>query len=188
MAQLFYTAITSLDGYVNDAGGNFDWSVPNEEEHAFINDLERDIGTYLYGRRLYGTMKVWESMYAAADLSRVARDYADLWHEADKVVYSTTLHEVDTAKTSLERSFDVEAVRRLKESADADVTVGGANLAGQALAAGLVDQVHLFLAPAIVGGGTRALPDGVRTGLELLDERTFANGVVHLHYAVASGV
>lgn len=184
MAQLFYTAITSLDGYINDTSGSFDWSTPDEQVHSFVNDLERPIGTYLFGRRMYETMKVWDSFYGKTDLMRVVRDYADLWHLADKVVYSRTLQEVETARTRIEPTFDPDAVRRLKAEADADLSVGGAELAGQAFAAGLVDQIHLLLSPIIVGGGTRALPAAVRTGLELLDERTFGNGVVHLHYAV----
>ena len=187
VSQLFYAAIMSLDGYVNDADGNFDWSVPDEDEHAFINGLERNIGTYLYGRRLYETMKVWETMYGQTDLTRVARDFANLWHVADKVVYSRTLKQADTAKTRIEPSFEPDAIRTLKAEADADLSVGGAELAGQALAAGLVDQVHLFLAPMIIGSGTRALPDAVRTRLELLDQRRFDNGVVHLHYVLHNG-
>lgn len=186
MAQLFYTAISSLDGYVNDADGNFDWSAPDEEQHAFINDLERPIGTYLYGRRLYETMKVWENLYGQTDQTRVMRDYADLWHMADKVVYSRTLTAADTARTRIEPGFDPDTIRRMKADAGTDLSVGGAGLAGQALAAGLVDQIHLFVHPVIIGGGTRALPDAVRTGLELLDERTFHNGVVHVHYRVVA--
>nr|WP_256128054.1 dihydrofolate reductase family protein [Arthrobacter sp. SDTb3-6] len=177
----------SLDGYINDADGNFDWGVPDDDEHAFINGLERPIGTYLYGRRLYETMKVWETMYGQTDLTRVARDFANLWHLADKVVYSRTLTQADTARTRIETAFDPDAVRALKADAGADLSVGGAGLAGQAFAAGLVDQVHLFIAPIIVGAGTRALPDAVRTRLELLDRRSFDNGVVHLHYAVRGG-
>ncbi|PYI67924.1 deaminase [Arthrobacter livingstonensis] len=185
MAQLIYTANTSLDGYVNDADGNFDFTVPSDEVHGFINDLERGHGTYLYGRRLYETMKVWEAMQQRTDLSPVARDYADFWCRAQKVVYSRTLKAAETARTRIEPSFDPEAVRRLKAGASTDLSLGGAELAGQAFAAGLVDQVHLFLAPVIIGGGTRALPDAVRTRLELLDERTFGSGVVHLHYRVS---
>jgi dihydrofolate reductase len=187
VAQLIYAAITSLDGYVNDSSGNFDWSAPDDQVHAFVNDLQRPMGTYLYGRRLYQTMKVWETMYGQTDLPRVVRDYAELWHQADKVVYSRSLHKAETARTRIEANFDPAAVRRMKDEATADLAVGGAELAGQALAAGLVDQVHLFVSPVIVGGGTRALPDSVRTGLELLDERSFSSGVVHLHYRVHNG-
>ncbi|MGO4383141.1 dihydrofolate reductase family protein [Specibacter sp. RAF43] len=184
MAKLIYAAITSLDGYVADADGSFDWGVPDEEVHAFINDLERRIGTYLYGRRLYEVMMAWETMYGQADQLRVVRDFANIWHRAQKVVYSATLHQAPTARTRLERRFDPDAVRQLKAAAQESLSVGGAGLAGQALEAGLVDELHLFLSPIILGGGKPALPAGVRTGLELLDQRTFGNGVVHLHYAV----
>lgn len=184
MAKLIYTAITSLDGYVADLDGRFDWSVPDEDVHAFVNDLERGIGTYLYGRRLYEVMKFWEPLYGQPDQARVVRDYAAIWHGAQKIVYSTTLQEATTEKTSIERSFDPEEIRRLKATATENLSVGGSELAGQALAAGLVDEIHLFLSPIIVGGGKRALPDDVRMTLELLDQRKFDNGVVHLHHAV----
>ncbi|HZD97782.1 MAG TPA: dihydrofolate reductase family protein [Micromonosporaceae bacterium] len=182
MAKLFYTAITSLDGYVADEDGKFDWAAPDAEVHAFVNDLERPIGTYLYGRRLYDTMVAWETMPSGPDEPPVIRDYAEIWRSADKVVYSTTLETVASARTRIEREFDADAVRQIKASADRDVSVGGSHLAAQAIKAGLVDECHLFLTPVIVGGGTRALPDHVRVGLELLDERRFGNGVVHLHY------
>ena len=182
MAKLFYTAITSLDGYVADEDGKFDWAAPDAEVHAFVNDLERPIGTYLYGRRLYDTMVAWETMPSRPDEPPVIRDYAEIWRSADKVVYSTTLETVASARTRIEREFDADAVRQIKASADRDVSVGGSHLAAQAIKAGLVDECHLFLTPVIVGGGTRALPDHVRVGLELLDERRFGNGVVHLHY------
>jgi dihydrofolate reductase len=181
---LIYSAITSLDGYVADKDGNFDWSMPDEEVHAFVNDLERPVGTYLYGRRLYEVMVYWESVSTGADEPPVMRDFAQLWQAADKVVYSTTLDTISSARTRLEREFDPDAVRQMKATADRDITVGGPNLAAQAMAAGLVDECHLFLSPVIVGGGTRSLPDGVRAQLELLDERRFGNGVVHLHYRV----
>ena len=181
MAQLIYAAIASLDGYVADAEGRFDWSAPDEEVHAFVNDLERSIGTYLYGRRLYEVMAVWETLDLEGEPD-VMRDFAELWRAADKVVYSTTLSAPWTPRTRLERAFEPEAVRRMKEAATSDLGVGGADLAGQALAAGLVDELHLFLNPIVVGGGTPALPHGVRFGLELLDERRFGNGVVHMHY------
>jgi dihydrofolate reductase len=181
---LIYSAITSLDGYVADKDGNFDWSMPDEEVHAFVNDLERPVGTYLYGRRLYEVMVYWESVSTGADEPPVMRDFAQLWQAADKVVYSTTLDTISSARTRLEREFDPDAVRQMKAMADRDITVGGANLAAQALTAGLVDECHLFVSPVVVGGGTRALPDDVRIDLELLDERRFGNGVVHLHYRV----
>lgn len=182
--MLIYAAITSLDGYVADAAGNFDWSMPDEEVHAFVNDLERPVGTYLYGRRMYEVMVFWETLSTGADEPPVMRDFAQLWRAADKVVYSTTLETVSSARTRLEREFDPDAVRQMKATADRDITVGGPDLAGQAMAAGLVDECHLFVSPVVVGGGTRALPDDVRLELELLDERRFGNGVVHLHYRV----
>ena len=186
MAKLVYTAITSLDGYVADEDGKFDWAAPDAEVHAFVNDLERPIGTYLCGRRLYDTMVVWETMPIGPDQHPVVRDYAEIWRSADKIVYSTTLEGASSARTRVERQFQPDAVRQLKASADRDLSVGGAHLAGQAIRAGLVDECHLFVTPVIVGGGTQALPDHVRVGLELLDERRFGNGVVHLHYRVTA--
>lgn len=184
MAHLIYSAISSLDGYVADAGGGFDWAAPDEEVHAFVNDLERSVGTHLYGRRMYEVMAAWESMPMAGQ-GPVARDFAEIWRAADKVVYSTTLANARTARTRIERSFDPEAVGRLKETAQRDVSVGGPTLAAHALAAGLVDECHLFLVPVVVGGGLRSFPDDVRLDLELIDERRFAGGVVHLHYRTA---
>ena len=184
MAKLIYSAITSLDGYVADEDGGFDWAAPDEEVHAFVNELERPIGTYLYGRRLYEVMVFWETIRPDADEPPVIRDYAGIWQAADKVVYSTTLESVSSARTRLERAFDPDAVRRLKASADRDLTVGGPGLAADALRAGLVDECHLFVNPVVVGGGTRALPDAAHLDLDLLDEHRFGNGVVHLHYRV----
>jgi dihydrofolate reductase len=182
VAKLIYSAITSLDGYIEDEGGTFDWAMPSEEVHAFVNDLERPVGTYLYGRRMYETMAVWETDPALAAGSAVTRDFAELWQAADKVVYSTTLEAVSTERTRIERRFDPAAIRQLKASADRDLTVGGPELAGWAFRAGLVDECQLFLTPIVVGGGKRALPDGVRLGLALLDERRFGNGMVYLRY------
>ena len=162
-----------------DDEGNFDWAVPDEEVHAFINDLDRQIGTYLYGRRMYETMVAWETM---DDEHPVMRDYAQLWRAAEKVVYSRSLDEVSSARTRIERDFDPAAVRRLKGTAATDVSIGGAALAAEAIRAGLVDEFHLFLVPVLVGGGKRALPDGVRLELELLDERRFGSGIVYLRY------
>jgi dihydrofolate reductase len=179
MAKLIYSAISSVDGYVADEEGNFDWAAPDEEVHAFVNELERPIGTYLYGRRMYETMVAWETI---ADEQRAMRDFAAIWRAADKVVYSRTLETASSAKTRIEREFEPEAVRQMKASAERDITVGGAALAGQAMKAGLVDEYHLFLTPVVVGGGTRSLPDDLRVRLELLDERRFGSGVVHLHY------
>jgi dihydrofolate reductase len=182
MARLIYTVITSLDGYVADAGGNFDWAAPSDEVHAFVNDLERPIGTYLYGRRLYEVMVAWESMPNLAGQPAAIQDYAQIWRAADKIVYSGTLKATSSARTRIERRFDLEAVRRMKTQAPSDISVGGPTLAASAIKAGLVDEYHLFLHPIVVGGGTQALPDHVRVNLELLDERRFARGVVHLHY------
>jgi dihydrofolate reductase len=177
--MLIYSAIASLDGYVEDASGSFDWAAPDEEVHAFVNELERPVGTYLYGRRMYETMLAWETI---DDEHPVMRDYAELWRAAEKVVYSRSLATVSSARTRIEREFDPEAVRRLKETAASDLSVGGAGLAAEAIRAGLVDEYHLFLVPIMVGGGKRALPDRARLELELLDERRFGSGVVYLRY------
>ena len=179
MARLIYSAIASLDGYIEDEQGNFDWAAPDEEVHAFANDLERPIGTYLYGRRMYETMVYWET---DDDQAAVARDDAEIGRAAEKIVYSRTLQTVSSERTRIEREFDAAAITRLKESSRADITIGGAELAGQAIAAGLVDECHLLLGPVLVGGGKRALPAGAHAELELLDERRFRSGVVHLHY------
>jgi dihydrofolate reductase len=182
MAKLIYSAIASLDGYVADEDGNFDWVVPDEEVHAFINDLARSVGTYLYGRRMYETMAGWETDPTLADRSPLMRDFAELWQAANKIVYSKTLEAVSTAKTRIERDFDPEAVRRMKALAGRDLIVGGPELAAQAYKAGLVDECHLFVAPVVVGGGNRSLPNNVRLKLELLDERRFGSGIVYLYY------
>jgi dihydrofolate reductase len=182
MAKLIYAGITSLDGYIADEAGSFEWAVPDEEVHAFVNDLLRPIGTYLYGRRMYEVMTGWETDSSLAEQSPVMRDFAEIWQAAGKIVYSRTLETVATARTRRERDFDPDAVRRLKAAADRDLAVGGAELAGHAVRAGLVDEYHLFLTPIIVGGGRPFLPDRVRVGLELLAERRFHNGVVHLRY------
>ena len=184
MAKLIYSAIASVDGYVEDKRGDFGWAAPDEQVHAFINDLERPIGTYLYGRRMYETMVFWETVNA--DRPSVSGDYAEIWRAADKVVYSRTLRSPSSARTRIEREFDPAAVRRLKESSPRDLTVGGAELGGEAIGAGLVDECQLFLVPVLVGGGKRALPDDVRGQLELLDEHRFQSGVVHLHYAIGA--
>jgi dihydrofolate reductase len=183
VAKLIYAAIASLDGYVADADGRFDWAAPDEEVHAFVNDLERGIGTHLFGRRMYQVMVAWERMPVEGE-PPVIRDYAEIWREADKVVYSSTLEEPSSARTRIERTFDPETVRQMKASADRDLGVGGPHLAAEALRAGLVDELNLFVAPAVVGGGNRWLPDDVRLDLELLDQRRFAGGFVHLHYRV----
>ncbi len=180
MARLIYGAIASLDGYVADETGNFDWAAPDEEVHAFVNDLERHVGTYLYGRRMYEVMVAWETM--PADEPPVMNDYTRIWQQAEKVVYSRTLREVSSARTRVEREFDPVAVRRLKAQAGRDLSIGGPHIAAEALKAGLVDEIHLFLVPVIVGGGNAALPGQMRVGLQLVDERRFGNGTVHLHY------
>ncbi len=177
--MLIYSAIASLDGYVEDARGKFDWAAPDEEVHAFVNELERPVGTYLYGRRMYETMVAWETM---DDEHPVMRDYAQLWRAAEKVVYSKSLESPSSATTRIEREFDPGSVRELKEAAQADIGIGGPELAGQAIEAGLVDEFHLILVPVLVGGGKRAFPDGVRVDLELLDEHRFAAGAVYLRY------
>ena len=184
MAKLIYSAIASLDGYIADEGGNFDWAAPDEEVHAFVNDLERPVGTYLYGRRMYEVMASWETVPTDAGQPPHMRDYAEIWQAADKVVYSRTLAEVSTARTRVERDFDPGTVRGMKASAGRDLSVGGPHLAAEAFQAGLVDECHLFLNPVVVGGGNRALPDHLRLDLELLDERRLGGRVVHLHYRV----
>jgi dihydrofolate reductase len=182
MAKLIYSAITSLDGYVADEDGNFDWAAPDEEVHTFVNDLQRSVGTYLYGRGIYQVMDVWETDHTLADHSPVTRDFAQIWQAADKIVYSKTLETASTTRTRIERDFDPEVVRQMKARAGRDISVGGPELAAQAIKAGLVDEWHLFVTPIVVGGGKRSLPDDVRVKLELLDERRFEGGVVHLHY------
>jgi dihydrofolate reductase len=186
MAKLIYSAIASLDGYVEDEQGKFDWAAPDDEVHAFVNDLERPIGTYLYGRRMYETMVFWETAGTGDDSPAVIRDFAVIWRSAKKIVYSRTLQTPSSARTRIELSFDPDVIRRLKETSKADLTIGGAELAGQAIAAGLVDECHLFLGPVVVGGGKRALPDNIHAQLELLDERRFRRGVVHLHYRIGA--
>jgi dihydrofolate reductase len=185
MAKLIYAAIASLDGYVEDERGKFDWATPDEEVHAFVNDLERPVGTYLYGRRMYETLVYWETVSTGPEQAAVSRDFAEIWRAAEKIVYSRTLKTVSSARTRIEREFEPDAIRRLVEAAGADVTVGGAQLAGEAMRAGLVDECQLLLTPIIVGGGKRALPDDVLARLELLDERRFSGGVVHLRYRMS---
>jgi dihydrofolate reductase len=182
MAKLIYSSIASLDGYIADESGNFNWAAPDEEVHAFVNDLERPIGTYLYGRRMYDVMRYWETVPTQADQEPVEHDFAEIWRAADKVVYSKSLETMSTARTRLERGFDPEAVRQMKAKAGRDISVGGPDLAAQAMKAGLVDEFQLFFTPIVVGGGKRSLPDDVRLQLELLDERRFASGTVYLHY------
>jgi dihydrofolate reductase len=186
MAKLIYSAIASLDGYVADEDGNFDWAEPDEAVHSFVNDLERPIGTYLYGRRMYEVMVYWETAQTLAGQPPFVQDFAEIWQAADKIVYSRTLATVSSARTRIERDFDPEAVRRMKASAGRDITVGGPDIAAQAIEAGLVDEYHLFVSPIVLGGGKPSLPSNVRLKLELLDERRFGNGVVHLHYRTST--
>jgi dihydrofolate reductase len=187
VGNLIYSAIASLDGYIEDAEGRFDWAAPSEEVHAFVNELERPIGTYLYGRRMYETMVFWENPPELAEQPTAVQDFAQIWQAADKIVYSKTLETATSARTWIEREFDADAVRELKATTTGDLTVGGAELATRAIAAGLVDEYQLFLVPVLVGGGKRALPNNrLRLNLELVEERRFRNGTVYFHYRTAS--
>ena len=181
MAKLIYSAITSLDGYIADADGRFDWAEPDEEVHAFINDLARPVGTHLYGRRMYEVMLAWETLPLAGEPPPI-RDFAEIWRAADKVVFSTTLRVVSSARTRIERRFDARAVTEMKARARRDISIGGSSLAAQAIGAGLVDEYQLFIAPVIVGGGKRFVSPDIRQNLELVDERRFGNGMAHLRY------
>jgi dihydrofolate reductase len=182
MAKLLYVMNASLDGYIADEDGKFDWGAPEEEYYSFINDLLRPVGTYLYGRRLYELMQVWETDPAAAAQSPGTREFAEIWQSADKIVYSRTLEAAGTTRTRIERGFDPEAVRQLKAAAERDLTVGGPTLGAHAITAGLVDEYQLFVWPVVVGGGKPFLPNKARLQLELLDERRLGNGVVYLRY------
>lgn len=184
MGQLIYSAIASLDGYIEDGNGSFEWAAPDEEVHAFVNDLERPVGTNLYGRRMYDTMVYWETVSTGPDQSAIARDFAQIWRAADKVVYSRTLDAPSSERTRIERQFDRAAVRQLKESSPRDISIGGPELARVAIGAGLVDEYRVFLHPISVGAGKPALPGDQRVKLELLEERRFGSGVVYLRYAL----
>ena len=186
MAKLIYVANVSLDGYVEDAHGRFDWTEPTDEVFAFITDLVRPVGTYLYGRRMYETMASWEVDPTLAAQSELWADFAHIWQSADKIVYSTTLHSVSTAKARLERRFDHDSVRELKASAASDVTIGGSTLAADAFDAGLIDECQLFMYPVLVGGGKPAFSGDARVQLDLVDEHRFGNGVVNLRYRILS--
>ena len=187
MAHLIYSAMTSLDGYIEDRDGRFDWAAPDEEVHRFVNDLERTAGTHLYGRRMYETMMVWETDPSFAAESPILGDYAEIWQAVDKIVYSRTLETVSTRRTRIERSFDPEAIKRLKETAEQDISIGGPEIAAHAFRAGLIDECQLYIAPIVVGGGKPSLPDDVRLELELLEERAFGSGMVFLRYQVKQG-
>jgi dihydrofolate reductase len=184
VGKLIYSAITSLDGFVADENGNFDWAAPDDEVHGFVNDMERPVGTYLLGRRMYEVMVYWETVQTA-DEPAVINDYAEIWQAADKIVYSKTLETASSNRTRIEHNFDPEAVRQMKAEASRDMSIGGPDLAAQAIRAGLVDELHLFVNPIVIGSGNPALPSNVRVMLELLDQKRFSNGVVHLHYSVA---
>ena len=184
MAKLIYTAITSLDGYIEDDDGSFDWAVPDAEVHAFVNDLEGPVGTHLYGRRMYETMAVWQTVGDEPEVPAAEADFAEVWRGLDKVVYSRTLDSVWTPRTRLEREFDADAVRRMKDAATRDISVSGPELAQHAFRAGLVDEIHIFVFPVVVGGGKPGLPRDIRLDLELLDEQRFGNGVVHMRYGM----
>ncbi len=187
MANLIYVANTSLDGYTEDKNGRFDWTEPSEDQFKFVTDIVRTMDTHLYGRRMYESMRVWETDPNLAAQSPLLHDFADVWQAADKIVYSRTLETVSTRKTQLERAFDPEAIRQLKAAGEQDILIGGPELAAQALRAGLIDECHLFVLPVIVGGGKSALPDNVRMELELLKERRFRNGAVYLRYRIRPG-
>jgi len=186
LAKLIYSALMSLDGYVADRDGNFEWAAPDEEVHTFVNNLEHTIGTHLYGRRMYEVMAFWENAHTLLDEPPQIKDYAEIWQAADKVVYSRSLEAVTTQRTRLDREFNPAAIRRMKAEADRDISVGGPHLAAAAIIAGLVDEYHFFVTPIVVGGGNPALPDDVRVKLELVDEHRFRNGTVHLHYRASS--
>lgn len=184
MANLIYSVICSLDGYVEDASGSFKWAAPDDEVHAFVNELERPIQIQLYGRRMYETMVFWETVDACGDGPAVGREFAAIWQEAEKVVFSRSLESVSSARTRIERELDPAAIRQMKQSSESDISIGGAEVAGQMITAGVVDEVQLLLVPVLIGGGKRALPTGVQTQLELVDERRFQSGTVFLHYRV----
>jgi dihydrofolate reductase len=186
VAKLIVSAITSLDSYIEDERGNFDWATPDEEVHNFVNHLERPVGSYLYGRRMYETMVYWETAQALADLRPCSREFTEIWQAADKIVYSESLNTVSSAKTRIERRFDPRAIQRMKSTEERDITVSGPNLAAQAFKAGLVDEYQLFLTPVVLGAGKPSLPNDLRVECELLSERRFRSGVVFLHYRIAT--
>ena len=185
MAKLTYLMITSLDGYVADEHGKFDWGEPDEEVHSLVNELERPVGTYLLGRRMYEVLVFWETL-ELEEKPRAIQEFAGLWKAADKIVYSRTLEDVSSARTRIEREFDPEAVRRLKAESDRDLSIGGPELAAHAFRAGLIDEYQVFLAPIVIGGGTQALPDDIRVKFDLVDQRPFGNGMVHLRFGIRS--
>ncbi len=182
MGRLIYSAMQSLDGYVADAAGKFDWAEPDESVHTFANELQRTIGMNLLGRRMYEVMSAWETLGAQGDEPAYIQEFGELWRASDKVIYSTTLDSVPAARTRIERAFEPDAVRRMKDEIVGDISIAGPTLAAQAIAAGLVDEYQLFVVPVIVGGGTRCLPDGIRLDLQLVSQRRFDNGTVYVSY------
>jgi len=186
MAKLIYVANVSLDGYIEDASGRFEWTAPIDEVFTFITDIVRPVGTYLYGRRMYETMAVWEADPTLTTQSELMADFANVWQAADKVVYSTTLPVVSTSNTRLERRFDPDSIREMKDSATSNLTVGGSTLAAHAFNAGLVDECQLFIYPVLVGEGKPAFPSAARFHLDLLEEHRFGDGVVNLRYRIQS--
>lgn len=184
MAKLVYIVNLSLDGYISDATGSLDWTTPSDEMLEFINDLVRPVGTYLYGRRMYEAMVYWETAHTLVDAPAVEKDFTHIWQGADKIVFSTTLDAPSSARTEIERQLDPALVRQLKQSSEQDLTVGGPDLAAQMLQAGLVDELQLFVAPILLGGGTRAFPDGLLQSLELMGEHRFESGTTYLNYRV----
>ena len=183
MAKLIYSMITSLDGYAAAAEGDLGTGAEDEEVHTFIGDIFRPVRTFLYGRRMYETMVFWETADAEPDVPPHILEYARDWQAAEKIVYSTTLQSVSSAKTKIERTFDPDAIRKLKAESDHDISVDGPNLAAQAIRAGLVDEYHLFITTSVVGGGKRFFPEGVRLDMELVDERTFKTGLIYARYS-----
>ena len=183
MAKLIYHQTQSLDGYTADEKGNIDWSEPSEEVHRFVNDLVRSVGTFLFGRRMSETMSYWEAAFDDPTYPDYVRDFAEIYKAADKIVYSSTLSDISTARTRLEKSFDPDAVRAMKAKAQRDLSIGGPTLAAHAIEAGVVDELSMFVAPVVLGGGTKFLPENVKLELRLLDEKRFENGTVYLRYA-----
>ena len=186
MAKLIYLINSSLDGYIEDRDGKFDWAEPDDQVHRFVNDLERSTGTHLYGRRMYETLAVWETDPSLAAMSDIMRDYAEIWQAMDKIVYSRTLPAALTARTRIEREFNPEAVRRLKQTSERDISIAGSELAGQAFKFGLIDEYQLMLWPVVVGGGKPSLPSNVPVMFKLLEERRFESGMVYLRYQTQS--
>jgi dihydrofolate reductase len=182
MGNLIYFAITSLDGYIEDDSGTFDWAVPDDEVHTFINNQMRSVSTYLYGRRMYETMAAWETVTSAPGLSPPMHEFAEIWRAADKVVYSTTLEDVRTARTRLESNLDRAHIRQMVAEATTDITIAGPELAAHAFRAGLIDECQLLIAPVAIGGGKRCFPTELRVDLRLVDERRFGNGMTFLRY------